>query len=253
MTCKSRFAFLCLICAVILCVTAPRPATAEALLPGATMPLVTGAGLPLIEVATRPITPVGPSLFSGRAEGGLFAPAPPRVPASARGHRLRDGGLAPAHVEKLRQIIGRAESRRDGYDAVQHGAKRPPPKRPTRMTLGEIFDWIRDTPGQPHAIGRYQFIPATLARLVTELDLGPEVIFSPAVQDRLSDLLLAEAGIFEVGQGMISRRQFMNNLAEIWAGLPTSSGRSHYHGYAGNRATISWAEFEREMARIFPG
>ena len=44
----------------------------------------------------------------------------------------------------------------------------------------------------------------------------------------------------------------MHNLARIWAGLPTASGRSHYHGHAGNRATMTWARFESAMAPIFP-
>ena len=45
----------------------------------------------------------------------------------------------------------------------------------------------------------------------------------------------------------------MDSLAKIWAGLPTSSGRSHYDGYAGNAATMSWAQFDDEMARILEG
>jgi hypothetical protein len=45
----------------------------------------------------------------------------------------------------------------------------------------------------------------------------------------------------------------MNNLAKIWAGLPNSTGKSHYHGYAGNQATMTWARFDAEMAMIFPG
>jgi hypothetical protein len=40
-------------------------------------------------------------------------------------------------------------------------------------------------------------------------------------------------------------------LAKIWAGFPTSTGRSFYHGYAGNYATISWNEFDHHMASIF--
>ena len=40
------------------------------------------------------------------------------------------------------------------------------------MTLDEIFAWIAATPGQPHAIGRYQFIPDTLRMLVNRLVIG---------------------------------------------------------------------------------
>jgi hypothetical protein len=71
------------------------------------------------------------------------------------------------------------------------------------------------------------------------------------VQDRLADLLLEDAGYSLFVDGKVSRHQFMDNLAKIWAGFPTSTGRSFYHGYAGNYATISWNEFDHHMASIF--
>jgi len=94
------------------------------------------------------------SLFVGEAEGGLFAALPGRLDA-----HLQQGGSKAA---RLHDLIAQAEAGAMGYDAVQHGAHVKPPKHPTQMTLGEIYAWIRATPGQPHAIGRYQFIPATL-------------------------------------------------------------------------------------------
>jgi hypothetical protein len=138
-----------------------------------------------------------------------------------------------------------------GYNAVQHGAKKRPAKRPTEMTLGEIYDWIDATPGQPHAIGRYQFIPKTLRRLTRKLGLQRHHLFSPQIQDELSDVLLAEAGLHDFNAGSLTRHGFMYNLAKIWAGLPTSNGQSYYHGFAGNKASITWTHFDAEMARIF--
>ncbi len=193
------------------------------------------------------------SLFVGRSSRGFFAPFAPR-------DRGTPGGIADAyrtilsddpHAEMIRHIVARAEAGRDGYDAVQHGAKRKPAQPPTKMTLGEIFAWIKATPGQPHAIGRYQFIPATLGRLVEIAGANPNQQFSPELQDRLADILLQEAGLDAFRAGDISRHGFMNNLAKIWAGLPNSTGRSHYHGYAGNAATMTWDRFDSEMARIF--
>ncbi len=157
------------------------------------------------------------------------------------------------HAEMIRNLVAHAEAGRDGYDAVQYGARRKPDRPPTQMTLGDIFAWIEATPGQPHAIGRYQFIPSTLARLVNILGAGPHERFSPQMQDRLADILLHEAGLAAYRSGEITRHELMNNLAAIWAGLPNSSGRSHYHGYAGNAATMTWAQFDSEMARIFQG
>lgn len=185
------------------------------------------------------------SLFVGEAEGGLFAALPGRLDAP-----LRRTGTKAA---RLRDLIARAEAGRMGYDAVQYGARIKPPKRPTDMTLAEIFDWIEATPGQPHAIGRYQFIPPTLRHSARRLGIDHSTRFSPEVQDRLADLLLGDAGFVQVQEGGITTEAFLLNLAKIWAGFPTASGRSYYHGYAGNKAVISYADYARSVRGILGG
>lgn len=190
------------------------------------------------------------SLFIGRSGASLFADRPAHDPVYADDTAIGNGGR---DVDVIRHLIGQAESRRDGYDAVQHGARIKPPKRPTQMTVAEIYAWIAATPGQPHAIGRYQFIPKTLERVVNKLGVDPAQRFSKRMQDRLADVLLAEAGLNRVRAGEISRHAFMNNLAKIWAGLPNSSGKSHYDGYAGNKASMTWARFDAAMMTAFPG
>ena len=189
----------------------------------------------------------GASLFVGAGATSLFARhrggPPPRVL----------GGLNTRALAELRNLIARAEAGAKGYDAVQYGAWIKPDAPPTQMTLGDIYAWIDATPGMPHAIGRYQFIPPTLRRLVDTLGLPDSTVFSPRVQDALADVLLKEAGITRFVAGELPRHGFMNNLAKIWAGLPNDSGKSHYHGYAGNKATMSWATFDAQMGRIFPG
>ncbi len=185
------------------------------------------------------------SLFVGNRDDGLFAPAAQRsliAPATSNSAAAR-----------LRDLIALAEAGRDGYDAVQHGARIRPPKPPTQMTLREIEAWTRATPGQHHAIGRYQFIPATLRRLTGLLGLEPGTRFSPSVQDRLGDLLLAEAGLTEVQRGDMSQRTFLLNLSKIWAELPTASGHSYYHGVAGNKATMSWERYAHAVREILGG
>ena len=190
----------------------------------------------------------GASLFIG-PQSGFFMPSPaPDRPVPELAPLAADA----SQTDRILHVIASAEASKSGYDSVQHGARIKPSKPPTKMTLAEIYDWIRSTPGQPHAIGRYQFIPPTLRRLAALAGYGPSTRFSPRVQDHLATLLLHEAGLRETRSGQLSRRDFMNNLAKIWAGLPNSSGRSHYHGYAGNRASITWERFEREMTRIFP-
>lgn len=179
------------------------------------------------------------SLFSDRRGTSLFRALP--------------RGVAKGAVAKLMQLIASAEAGGAQYDAVQHAATVKPRKRPTAMTLGEIYDWIARTPGQQHAIGRYQFIPATLKRLANHVGAKRGDVFSPKLQDRLAHQLLEEAGLSAMMANDMSRKDFMHNLSKIWAGLPTSSGKSYYHGLAGNRAVLSWAKFDAEMARIFPG
>ena len=228
---------------VFLCM--PAFAQAEALLIAPRGPLLNTA-TPLIRVSQPASVPSStePSLFAGKSGNSLFKPLPPRLP---RNFAVR----GTSKIDRLRDLIGQAESVLAGYDAVQHGAKIRPGKRPTQMTLGEIYDWIDNTPGQPHAIGRYQFIPKTLRRLARKLGVARHEPFTPRLQDQLSDVLLAEAGLHDFERGQLSRHDFMHNLSKIWAGLPTSTGKSYYHGFAGNKASITWTHFDAEMARIF--
>jgi hypothetical protein len=213
----------------------------------------TGEARPLAVDAVAPLLPQVPgmqrarsaSLFVAPGEGGVLAPGAARRAPAPAGRPGRD-------VAQLLDLIARAEAGAAGYDAVQHGARIPPPRAPTRMTLGEIRDWIAETPGQPHAIGRYQFIPPTLERVARLRGYGSDVRFTARVQDDLALVLLEEAGLAGFRAGQIDRRSFMAALARIWAGLPLPNGRSYYHGHAGNRATMSWAEFDAGMARIWP-
>ena len=190
-----------------------------------------------------------PGLFIGRDAQGLFAARPAHEPAFRDRPNRRFPG---ADVLAIRALIEEAESRRDGYDAVQHGARIRPGKPPTQMTLGEIFRWIDATPGQPHAIGRYQFIPATLRRVVKLRGVSSRQRFDARTQDMLADVLLAEAGLHRFRRGELAPAAFMANLAKIWAGLPMASGRSYYAGYAGNKATVSRSRFEKVIAQIAP-
>ena len=182
------------------------------------------------------------SLFSG-ANTGMFAPVQARV--------VVPPGPRSSPTAQLLSLIAQAEAGPAGYDAVQYGARVPPSAPPTRLTLAEIYAWIDATPGQPHAIGRYQFIPSTLRRLADGQGMGPDTPFTPAVQDRLAVILLEDAGLQQFQAGALARVDFMHSLARIWAGLPLPDGSSYYEGLAGNRATMTWARFEDGMARIW--
>lgn len=155
-------------------------------------------------------------------------------------------------MDRLLTLISQAESPVHGYDSVHHGATIRPPKPPSQMTIAEIVAWVRATPGQPHAIGRNQIIPATFNRVVRALGLSGGTLYDRRTQDMMGRYLVEEAGYSDFINGRITRDRFMDQLAKVWAGLPLANGRSHYHGYAGNRATITRAEYTSAMAAIFP-
>ncbi|MFK7882404.1 hypothetical protein [Roseobacter sp.] len=153
-------------------------------------------------------------------------------------------------LDRLLSVVASAEAPK-GYNSIHCSAKRLPCKKPVRMTLGEIPAWTRATSGQNHAIGRYQIIPKTLDRLTRALRLPRSTRFDKHTQDMMARLLVDEAGFSKFLTARISQDQFMDNLARVWAGLPVRSGRSAYHRYAGNRATISRAQFASAMREIF--
>ena len=155
-------------------------------------------------------------------------------------------------MDRLLTLISQAESPVRGYDAVHHQATVKPPKPASQMTIAEIVAWVRATPNQPHAIGRNQIIPATFNRVVRALGLSSNTVYNRRTQDMMGRFLIEEAGYTDFVNGRISRDRFMDKLAAVWAGLPLPNGRSVYHGYAGNRATISRAEYTAAMAAIFP-
>lgn len=196
-----------------------------------------------------PDTVTRAGLFAPNANQGFFDAIPDRA-QRIRVAPMTSTGTAP--VDRLLSLIARAEAGSAGYDAVQYGATVRPAALPTQMTLGEIYRWIDDTPGQPHAIGRYQFIPPTLRRVARVRGFGPATQFTPGVQDALALVLLEDAGFNRFLAGDLSQRRFMHNLARIWAGLPLPNGRSYYEGHAGNKATMTWATFQGGMARIWP-
>lgn len=212
---------------------------------------LSGAPAPLIQVSAS--VPAAPSLFTGRARGSFFEPvlpkpAAPRLPQGFTPYTGTGGA-----TDRLLHLIASVEADpARGYDSVQYQAVIKPPLPPTRMTLDQIHAWIAATPGQQHAIGRYQIVPATLRGLQSRMALPGSTPFSARTQDAMAATLLGDAGYGAFLEGAITRTAFMNNLAMIWAGLPNASGRSHYHGLAGNRAAFSWARFEAEVAAIFP-
>lgn len=173
------------------------------------------------------------------------------VPRSAPGVRF----VHPRLLSGLGDLVSKAESPRDGYDAVirPRAGKRfvSPPMKPTLMTLGQIHAWVDATPNQDHAIGKYQIIPKTFRHLQRRLGLPNTHRFDAATQDKMARLLYEDAGLLTYLDGTITLDRFMDRLAVIWAGLPLRNGRSVYQGFNGNKATLSRSVFDAEMRALF--
>lgn len=155
-------------------------------------------------------------------------------------------------IDKLLSLISSVESPHGQYDAYHHSARVPPPALPSALTLGQILDWIKRTPRQHHAIGRYQIVPDTLAYLIDADSLSLNAKFNSDLQDRLAQRLLSDAGLGDFLDGKRSADWAMDRIAKVWAGLPMSNGKSAYDGYAGNRAQITRATYRTAFAQIFP-
>ena len=154
-------------------------------------------------------------------------------------------------LDQLFSLIASVEAPHLQYDAVHYQARTKPKSAPTLMTIGELFEWIEETPNQFHAIGRYQFIPDTLAYLADAEKLDRSQLFSKELQDQLALRLLNDAGWTKFQSREMSISAFMDRIARVWAGFPLESGKSAYDGVAGNRAVITRQEYETAMRAIF--
>lgn len=119
----------------------------------------------------------------------------------------------------------------------------------TRMTVAEVMAWQQEyvRQGSPsNAVGRYQFISPTLARLVKQLHISPQARFDEALQDRLAIALIEPHGSRAFIQKKLTAEQFAANLATEWAALPRMSGsnphQSYYAGDGLNQARIDAKE-----------
>jgi hypothetical protein len=150
----------------------------------------------------------------------------------------------------LLDIIGQGESR-GNYNALVYGrggANVPKSANLTGMTIAEVMEYQKGMIGQGHAstaVGKYQFIAATLAEQVKKAGLDAnKTKFDEKTQDLLAQQLIKQAGV-----GRVDKDTAMRNLAGIWASLPADmTGRGRYDGYNSNKSTIDPAALSSAIA-----
>ena len=125
------------------------------------------------------------------------------------------------------------------------------------LTLDEVQmlqQQLLDAGNGGSAIGRYQFMPATLEHLTERLGLSGSERFTPALQDRLALVLARDAGVNDWMNEAISTDTFAYNLSKIWAGLPKDASNESYHqGVGDNAARIDYRTVIDRLAAIRGG
>lgn len=114
------------------------------------------------------------------------------------------------------------------------------------------------------AAGAYQIIKPTLSSLVSALAIDRAEKFTPELQDRFADRLLAARGINRFLTGDLTVEEFGNALAREWASFPVLStqkrgetvlkrGQSYYDKVAGNSALIKPETVEATLMMLRKG
>jgi hypothetical protein len=162
--------------------------------------------------------------------------------------------LAGWQTNAVLDLVAVPESR-GNYNALYRAADQQ------AVTLADLtVDGVRALQAQlihargGSAIGRHQFLAATLERLAARAGLQGSERFTPALQDRLAGQLAHEAGLAAWLQGTLPDERFAANLARVWAGLPRDgSDQSAYAGINGNQATIAWQTVVSRLRAIRGG
>lgn len=155
------------------------------------------------------------------------------------------GRTAATSTNPLLDLIGKAEARTHGYDALVYRTNRQGRRVSggsadlQNMTLDQIFEFQSRMRAAGHAstaVGRYQFKNDTLRETAQALGLDTATtLFSAETQDKLATKLIQQ-----------TRRQsrddadFAHRLAGRWAALKTQSGVGRHDGVVGNRATVEY-------------
>jgi muramidase (phage lysozyme) len=192
-------------------------------------------------------TPATASLSGTAPAGGGTAPA--------------GGGATPTgqpnalNVNKLLNYIGQKEARGQ-YDMLVGGKTK---SDLTSMSVADVMKFQGTMIKNGHettAVGKYQMLYDTLAGLVRNGVLKPGDMFNSGTQDRAAIALLKEKGMDAYVSGKMSKEQFADRVAKVWASMPMASGKGAYDGVGSNKAIGSRAEYLAAFARdggIFDG
>ncbi|MDQ7008965.1 MAG: hypothetical protein Q9M94_01590 [Candidatus Gracilibacteria bacterium] len=100
------------------------------------------------------------------------------------------------------------------------------------------------------SIGYYQINLDTMSDFISK-SFGKDTIMTKENQHKMGYALLIKAGLEKYINNNLSRKDFMINLADVWASLPLPDGKSRYHNdKAGNKNIVSYRKFEDAIKKI---
>ena len=149
----------------------------------------------------------------------------------------------------LKEVILKAESG-GNFDAV-YGTSRKIPI--TKMTVNEVLDLqgqMQKAGAASTAVGGFQFLRKTLTGLKQELGLTGDEVMNKDLQHRLADALLQRRGYGEYLEGRMGHKQFVDEVAKEWAGLPNTKGKSHYDGDGLNKSNVPLRSILDELKKV---
>lgn len=151
---------------------------------------------------------------------------------------MAQDAVTKGKVGEILNLIARYESR-GNYNIIAGGKIVP---ELTNMTLAELINFqnelIRTKSSPSSAAGRYQYIRDSLKMVADQMKLDYNTTkFDPATQDAIAIYdLRRRANLDQWLEGKLSDEQFLNKVAAIWAGIPTTGGVSAYQNVGNNKA-----------------
>ncbi len=161
----------------------------------------------------------------------------------------------PSYKESMKALLDLIASGEGGYQSVNRGIAGDTPEdssvyrsllggaKLTDLTVSEIQEKQKEQ--DLFAVGRYQFIPTTLASALKASKTSPAQRFSEELQDQLAESYLILGGkqpkLTEYLLGKeASLDEAVDGLCREFASLPCSNGKGRYDNVAGNFAEGSF-------------
>jgi len=165
-------------------------------------------------------------------------------PSGAPAPTPSGGGGGGGQWKPVLDLISQAESAGGSYDS-RYGGIYP---GYSKLTIAEA-DKVQRTNYKKWgsaASGRYQFM--NIAGQAADAGLKPTDLFSPANQDKMAISLIEKKRKITIDMIKNDPRKAQLKLAQEWAGIPTSSGKSFYP--PPNYATVTNDQVQKAFAKV---